>query len=82
MSGDRKKGKKPAQPGSQGPTGPQGCGAKSCTNKEKRFGFCQEHYDHFKFGLIKRTGEKVSDYEKKLEHFAAYKERLAAKQVA
>ncbi|MBC7692291.1 MAG: hypothetical protein H7222_11050 [Methylotenera sp.] len=54
---------------------PGGCFSRGCKTAAKRFDFCEEHYDHFKFGLIKRTGEQVSDYEKKFEHFVAWKER-------
>lgn len=59
-------GGKPAQ------AGPIGCTVKSCKSKEARFGFCHEHFDHYKFGLIKKTGEKVSDYEKKFEQYQSF----------
>jgi hypothetical protein len=52
--------------------GPDGCHSWSCKGKAKRFNFCDEHYDHFKFGLIKKTGEPVSDYEKKYGHYVAF----------
>ncbi len=51
---------------------PGGCHAWGCKASEKRFNFCEEHYEHFKFGLIKKSGEPVSDYEKKFEHYQAY----------
>ncbi len=57
---------------------PDGCHAVGCKHKSARFNFCDEHYEHFKFGLIKKTGEPVLDYEKKFEHFRAYQERRAA----
>jgi hypothetical protein len=57
-------------------TGDGRCTAKACKSGEKRFGFCDEHFEQFKFGLIKRTGEPVSDYEKKFEHYQAYRQRL------
>jgi hypothetical protein len=47
------------------------CFAVGCKTNSHRFNFCDEHYDHFKFGLIKKTGEPVSDYEKKIEHYQA-----------
>lgn len=56
------------------------CTARGCKHKSTRFAFCDEHYEHFKFGLIKKTGEMVPDYEKKIEHFHAMKAR--EKQVA
>ena len=48
------------------------CLVKGCKAHASRFSFCTEHYDHFKFGLITKHGEQVSDYEKKFEHYAAY----------
>lgn len=73
--------KKPEQKKAETPTSkgkghnpmPDGCHAWSCKAKAKRFNFCDEHYDHFKFGLIKKTGEQVSDYEKKIEHYLTHK---------
>ena len=61
---------------------PGGCHAWGCKSPEKRFNFCDEHYDHFKFGLIKKTGEPVSDYDKKFEHYQAYKAKVGAHRVA
>ena len=52
---------------------PDGCHSWGCKHKSSRFNFCDEHYDHFKFGLIKKTGEPVSDYEKKFEHYQKYR---------
>lgn len=54
---------------------PEACLGKACKTKPARFGFCEEHYEQFKFGLIKKTGELVSDWEKKTEHYEAYKAR-------
>ena len=61
---------------------PGGCNAWGCKTPEKRFNFCEEHYEHFKFGLIKKTGEPVSDYDKKFEHYQAYKAKSSAHRVA
>lgn len=58
------------------------CIAEGCTAKDKRFGFCDDHYDQFKFGLIKKDGQRAADYTKKLEHYLAHKERQAAQKVA
>lgn len=58
------------------------CFATDCKSKSARFNFCTEHFDHFKFGLISKTGEQVSDYEKKIEHFHAYKSKQSARKVA
>jgi hypothetical protein len=54
-------------------TGVEKCACGGCKASASRFNFCTEHFDQFKFGLIKKTGEKVSDYEKKLGHFEAFK---------
>lgn len=61
---------------------PGGCNSEGCKAHATRFNFCDEHYEHFKFGLIKKTGEPVSDYEKKLGHFAAHQAKRSAKKVA
>lgn len=61
---------------------PDGCHAWTCKAKAHKFNFCDEHYDHFKFGLIKKTGEPVSDYEKKIEHYLAHKAKKGAQKVA
>jgi hypothetical protein len=53
------------------------CHGAGCKANSTRMDFCAEHYDQFKFGLIKRTGELVSDWEKKSEHYAAFKQRSA-----
>jgi hypothetical protein len=60
---------------SKGDTGGR-CAATECKSPEKRFSFCDEHFDQFKFGLIKKDGTPVSDYEKKFGHYQAYKQRL------
>ena len=46
-----------------------GCHATNCKEKDKRFNFCDEHFRQFKFGLISKTGEKVLDWERKIEHY-------------
>ena len=58
------------------------CSAKGCKGDCVRMGFCAEHFDQFKFGLIRRTGEPVTDYDKKYDHYVAYKERRKGKQAA
>lgn len=45
------------------------CCGEDCKKPEFKFSFCKEHFDHFKFGLIKKDGKKVSDYEKKFSHY-------------
>lgn len=61
---------------------PGGCLAAACKTSVKRFGFCEEHYEQFKFGLLKKTGELVSDHEKKSEHYEAFKAKRRAHKVA
>jgi hypothetical protein len=56
-----------------------GCQSQGCKGKDVRFSFCEEHFKQFKFGLIKKNGEPVSDYEKKFEH---YQHWLKAQKVA
>jgi len=51
------------------------CVAKGCKTKPSRFSFCEEHYDQYKFGLIRKTGELVPDHEKKLEHYLSFKQK-------
>ena len=54
-------------------SGAEKCVCGGCKASASRFSFCSEHFDHFKFGLIKKNGEPVPDYEKKFEHFQAWK---------
>ncbi len=79
MSNDPKAGGKAGK--GTGPV-PDGCHSWGCKTKANRFNFCDEHYEHFKFGLIKKTGEPVSDYERKFEHFVAHKKKRGAHKVA
>ncbi len=55
------------------------CHCWGCKSKSSRFNFCEEHYDHFKFGLIKKTGEPVPDFDKKFGHYQAYKAKRVHK---
>ena len=61
---------------------PGGCFSQGCKTPSHRFNFCDEHYEQFKFGLICKTGEPVPDYEKKIEHYTAYKTRKGVQKVA
>lgn len=64
----------------QGPSsGKTTCGADGCKATDWKFSFCKEHYEQFKFGLIKKDGKIVPDYEKKFEHYEAFKRRVAQK---
>ncbi len=61
---------------------PGGCFSWECKSQATQFNFCSQHFEHFKFGLIKKTGEPVPDYEKKMKHFQAHKARKDSKKVA
>ena len=72
----------PHRKGKEYTPAPGGCHSWGCKGEAHRFNFCDEHYDHFKFGLIKKTGEPVADYEKKYEHYLAWKTKRGAQKVA
>lgn len=81
-----KKSENKASDSSSNRGGPQqiagNCLSWACKKEATRFNFCEEHYDHFKFGLIKKSGEPVSDYEKKYEHYLAHQRKRSAQEVA
>ena len=56
------------------------CHGDDCKKSEWKFTFCEEHYEQFKFGLIKKDGTNVPDYDKKLGHYLQFKK--AARKVA
>ena len=60
----------------------ESCIGEGCKTKVSLFGFCAEHYDQFKFGLINKKGKAVPDYEKKFDHYQAYKQSLGVRKVA
>jgi hypothetical protein len=60
----------------------ESCIGEGCKTKVSLFGFCAEHYDQFKFGLINKKGKPVPDYEKKFDHYQAYKQSLGVRKVA
>lgn len=55
------------------------CLSENCKKTVARFGFCNEHFEQFKFGLIRKTGEPVPDFEKKFEHYQAYRTKVGSK---
>lgn len=55
------------------------CLERSCKKKEDRFGFCSEHYEFFKFGLIKKDGAPAADFDKKYQHWLAHKDKILRK---
>ena len=72
----------PIKGGKNANTGTTGCLSSGCKTPEKRFGFCPEHFEQFKFGLIKKNGDPVPDYEKKIDHYQAYKSRQSGRKAA
>ena len=44
---------------------PGACMAEDCKGKSQKAGFCFEHFDWFKEGLITKEGRKPSDFDKK-----------------
>lgn len=50
------------------------CAKKDCKKDDQRFGFCLGHFEEFKFGLITKSGDYASDYEKKLAQYERFKE--------
>jgi hypothetical protein len=54
------------------------CSQFECKQKATNMDFCEEHYNHFKFGIIKKNGELAPDYEKKLENYASHQKRKKA----
>jgi hypothetical protein len=55
------------------------CKAIGCKAKSSALDFCPEHFEQFKFGLIKKSGESVPDLEKKMEHYEAFKAKKLRK---
>lgn len=53
--------------------GPTKCCAEDCKKKPDRAGFCAEHFDWFKAGLITKEGAKALDFEKKYYAYASKK---------
>lgn len=58
-----------------GAAAPEKCGVNGCKSKVASFGFCSEHFEQYKFGLINKKGQNVPDYEKKFEHYVAYRQK-------
>lgn len=55
------------------------CCAKGCKTRHTRFNFCNEHFEQFKFGLIKKDGHPVPDYEKKLSQYQDFQAKTFKK---
>jgi len=46
---------------------PTACCVEKCGKKIERMNFCGEHYTWFKEGLVSKTGQKPSDFDKKYQ---------------
>lgn len=57
--------------------GPTKCKAENCKAKPTKAGFCNEHYDWFKEGLITAEGQPAKDFDKKYQHFLRHKKSAA-----
>lgn len=53
------------------------CTAEGCKTKPTRAGFCNEHFDWFKAGLITKDGKPAMDFDKKYQHYLASKKKAA-----
>jgi len=53
------------------------CQADGCKSKPTRAGFCEEHFDWFKAGLITKEGHRAMDFDKKYQHYLASKKKAA-----
>ena len=62
--------------------GVEGCKCAGCKKPQARFTFCGEHYEWFKFGLITKAGQKVPDFDKKIDHYTAHLEKMKTVKVA
>lgn len=49
------------------------CIESNCKSKIEKLNFCKEHFEQFKFGVIKITGQHPVDHEKKMGHYLAHK---------
>jgi hypothetical protein len=55
----------------------QRCLEGHCKKPTVRMSFCPEHFEDFKFGLLRKDGSRASDYDRKIEHFSAFQKRSA-----
>jgi hypothetical protein len=45
------------------------CCTDNCAKRDTRAGFCDEHFMWFKEGLITKEGNKVKDFDKKIQQY-------------
>ncbi len=53
------------------------CAAEDCKQKPARAGFCDEHYNWFKEGLLTLEGYKAKDFDKKYHSMMRRKQQAA-----
>ena len=53
------------------------CAAEGCKNKDTLAGFCNEHFEWFKEGLITKNGKHPKDFEKKYYDYQRRKKKSA-----
>lgn len=58
--------------------GPTKCIAEDCKAKPQKAGFCPEHFEWFKAGLITKDGAKAADFDKKYYHYGLANKKKAA----
>ena len=71
------KDKKAEAGGADGVVGSSQCTADGCKKKIDRAGFCPEHFEWFKAGLVTKRGIKPTDFDKKYQAFMARKKGVA-----
>ena len=49
------------------------CCGEGCKKKSEKAGFCAEHFDWFKAGLLTREGMRAADFDKKHYHYIGKK---------
>ncbi len=53
------------------------CCVDKCGKRIDKMGFCTEHFMWFKEGLVNKTGQKPSDFDKKYQSFMTKKKGAA-----
>ena len=56
---------------------PSACCVDKCGKKIERMNFCTEHYAWFKEGLVSKTGQRPSDFDKKYQAYMTKKKSAA-----
>jgi hypothetical protein len=52
------------------------CKFKGCKHNPSKYGFCGDHFDQFKFGLLTKNGDWCPDYEKKWDQYQVHKAKF------